>query len=102
VQAASGYHKRGGEQRRVPWFEYVITGAGGELARGLAQGRNFSHTWTREMKDEVSVKRQLRKIMGQVSGLLEKACGGHAFEDENALPNCSWEDAMKRYILTFP
>lgn len=28
VQAASGYHKRGGEQRRVPWFEYVINGRG--------------------------------------------------------------------------
>jgi len=104
VQTTSGHHIRGGERRRVPWFEYAVTGAGGELGRGLAQGRNFSHARTRETtrRNEESVKKQLKEIMAQVSGLLEKACGGHASEDENALPNCSWEDAMKRYILTFP
>jgi len=102
VQAASRHDRRGGERRRVPWFEYVVTGGGGELARGLVQGRNFSHARTRETKSEESVKKQLKNIMRQASSLLETACGGPASEDEKALPNCSWEEAMKAYILTFP
>jgi hypothetical protein len=102
VQATTGHRRRGGEPRRVPWFEYMVSGAGGELARGPEQGRNLSYAQMRGTKSEESVKKQFKEIMRQVSGLLEKACGGHASEDDNALPNCSWENSMKAYILTFP
>ena len=98
VQAAARHHRREGERRRVPWFEYAVTGAGGELAHGVARERNLSHA----RKREESVEKGFERIMRQVPILLEEACGGHASEDGNALPMCSWEDGMKSYILTFP
>jgi hypothetical protein len=33
---------------------------------------------------------------------LTVACGGSASGKQNGLPNCSWEDPFKQYILTFP
>ncbi|CCM03303.1 uncharacterized protein FIBRA_05431 [Fibroporia radiculosa] len=44
----------------------------------------------------------LSSIMQTVSGLLEQACGGNADESLEALPQCSWEQQMKEYILAFP
>jgi hypothetical protein len=84
----------------VPWFEYAVTGAGGELARSLAQaqGRNLSYP----RKREESAKKGFERIMRRLPVLLEEACGGRASEDGDALPECSWEGSMKRYILTFP
>jgi hypothetical protein len=78
----------------VPWFEYAITRAGGELV----QGRNLSFV----RKREEGVKKRFEEIMRQAPYLLEQACGEHPSETENALPNCSWEKMMKAYILTFP
>jgi hypothetical protein len=89
VQAAAGPRRREGERRRVPWFEYAITRAGGELV----QGRNFSYA----RKREEGVTKRFEEIMKQVPILLEQACG-----DENDLSKCSWEKRMKAYILTFP
>jgi hypothetical protein len=80
----------------VPWFEYAIARAGGDLA----QGRNLSYAYAR--RREEGVKKRFEEIMKQVPILLEQACGGHPSEDENALPKCSWEKLMKAYILDFP
>ncbi|KAI9509313.1 hypothetical protein F5148DRAFT_1275330 [Russula earlei] len=102
LQASAEHRRRERERRRVPWFEYAITGAGGELVHGLSRGRNISHAWTREVESVESVKKELKEILRQTPSLLEKACGGHASEEENALPKCSWEERMKAYILTFP
>ncbi|KAN0116169.1 DNA-directed RNA polymerase III subunit Rpc31 domain containing protein [Russula decolorans] len=96
VQTAAGPRGHGGERRRVPWFEYAIARAGGELA----QGRNISYVYAR--RREEGVKKRFEEIMKQVPSLLEQACGGHPSEDENALPKCSWENLMKQYILNFP
>ena len=93
VQAA-GPHGREGERRRVPWFEYAIMRAGGELT----QGNNSSYA----QKREEGVKKRFEGIMRQAPDLLEQACGRYPSKDENALPNCSWENTMKAYILTFP
>ena len=94
VQAAAGPRGRGGERRRVPWFEYAVARAGG----GLSEGRDFSYT----RRQEEGVKKRLEEIMRQGANLLEQACGGHPSEDEAALPKCSWEKSMKAYILSFP
>ncbi|KAH9947534.1 hypothetical protein B0H21DRAFT_691825 [Amylocystis lapponica] len=34
--------------------------------------------------------------------ILETVCGGNADEETSGLPDCSWEVAMKEYILSFP
>ncbi len=96
VQAAAGHRGHENERRRVPWFEYAIIRAGGELA----QGRNFSYVHAQ--KREGGVKKRFGEIMRQVPILLEEACGGQPSEGEDALPKCSWEKLMKQYILTFP
>ncbi|KAF8496487.1 hypothetical protein F5888DRAFT_390594 [Russula emetica] len=95
VQIAAGPRGHEGERRRVPWFEYAIARAGGELA----QGRNLSYVYARR---EDGVKKRFEEIMKQAPILLEQACGGHPLESENALPKCSWEKLMKQYILNFP
>jgi hypothetical protein len=98
VQTAAGSRRHEGERRRVPWFEYAIARAGGELP----QGRNLSYVYARRPEAEVGVKKRFEEIMKQVPILLEQACGGHPSKDENALPNCSWEKLMKQHILNFP
>ncbi|KAI0716844.1 hypothetical protein C8Q76DRAFT_617211 [Earliella scabrosa] len=62
-------------------------------ARGLLSGLN-----TRAP----DVKAGLHAIMHQMRSLLQERCGGNGEEETNGLPQCSWEDAMKEYILTFP
>lgn len=44
---------------------------------------------------------RLKQIMANVEPLLLNVCGG-GDSQTNGLPDCSWEDAMKDYILTFP
>ena len=48
------------------------------------------------------VKASLPAIMHQMRPLLQERCGGNGEEETNGLPQCSWEVAMKEYILTFP
>jgi len=91
VQTAAASYRRGDERR---WFEYMISGAGGELA----PRKNFPSSWKREE----SVKKEFEAIMREVPKRLEQACGGDPSEDVNALPGCSWEARMKAFIHTFP
>jgi hypothetical protein len=91
IEAASAAHRRGDERRRVPWF---VSGTGGELALR----RNFPYV----RKREESMKKEFEAIMRRVPKFLEQACGDDPSEDVNALPGCSWEAAMKAFILTFP
>lgn len=42
-----------------------------------------------------SVQDELKEIMSEIAPLLKKACG-------EGLAACSWEMAMKAYILSFP
>lgn len=44
----------------------------------------------------------LRRLLRQFRPFLTMACGGTASGKHNGLPNCSWEDPFKQYILTFP
>ncbi|KAA1472509.1 hypothetical protein DENSPDRAFT_838798 [Dentipellis sp. KUC8613] len=53
-------------------------------------------------KREEDVKRGLRDIMKQIPTLLQKACGGRAADSPDGLPECSWEDTMKEFILSYP
>ncbi|KAH8103003.1 hypothetical protein BXZ70DRAFT_766162 [Cristinia sonorae] len=48
------------------------------------------------------VREQLKMVLERVDFLLETKCGGSGNGDTHGLPDCSWEDAMKQYILTFP
>ncbi|KAI0301613.1 hypothetical protein B0F90DRAFT_1810134 [Multifurca ochricompacta] len=77
ARAATTPRKRESEPGRVSWFGH------------------FGHR-------EDKVNKGFRVIMGQVSTLLEQACGGYPSEEVNALAGCSWEEAMKAFILTFP
>ena len=45
-------------------------------------------------KDDVKAK--LKEAMSGVSNSIEQICGG------SGLSQCSWEDELKQYILTFP
>ncbi|OJT07565.1 hypothetical protein TRAPUB_1588 [Trametes pubescens] len=54
------------------------------------------------LKRADDVKSGLKSIMQQCHGLLEEACGGDGVQETNGLPECSWEGAMKEYILSFP
>ncbi|KAH9996711.1 hypothetical protein BJV74DRAFT_768996 [Russula compacta] len=98
IQAALGPPRREDDRRRVPWFEYTVRRAGGELAWNPAWGRDLSYAPGRKE----SVKRRFKEIMGMAPHLFEEGCGGHPSEEENALAKCSWEEEMKKYILTFP
>lgn len=42
------------------------------------------------------LEEQLRSIVDEIPAELERRCGG------SGLPKCSWEAAMKEYILSFP
>lgn len=53
------------------------------------------------IKRSYAVKDQLKSIMSNIQSLLLDICGGSDGET-GGLPNCSWEKAMKSYILTFP
>jgi hypothetical protein len=48
------------------------------------------------------VKDSLVRIFQDTRSILEKICGGDGTGNTNSLPYCSWEQAMKEYILTFP
>ena len=46
-------------------------------------------------------KSDLESILDQIGSLLLDACGGNPTNMTGGLPDCSWEDAMKAYILSF-
>ncbi|KAI0631278.1 hypothetical protein C8Q77DRAFT_1132511 [Trametes polyzona] len=54
------------------------------------------------LKRDDDVQDELRNIMAQCHTLLGDACGANGLEETNGLPECSWEAAMKEYILSFP
>lgn len=49
-----------------------------------------------------NVKAGLKTTLAKFSDMLTQSCGGDASDDDNALPQCSWETEMKQYILSFP
>jgi hypothetical protein len=69
-----------------------------ELAQGVPPGKNIQYV----RKREEDVEKVFKEIMAQVPDLLEEVCRGKPTEDASALPGCSWEEAMKAYILSFP
>ncbi|KAF8273452.1 hypothetical protein EI94DRAFT_1564147 [Lactarius quietus] len=99
ARAATTTRKSGSKQRRVSIFSNgAARGTGGEPAQGVPPGKTVQYV----RKREEDVSKKFEEIMGQVSVLLEKECGGKPTEDASALPDCSWEKAMKAFILTFP
>lgn len=99
ARAATTIRKGGRKERRVSTFsDGAARGMGGELAHGVPSRKNFQYM----RKREEDVRKGFEEIMRQVPVLLEKACGGKPTEDASALPDCSWEEAMKAFILTFP
>lgn len=69
-------------------------------ARASLDGTTPAHDWLTARADDV--KTQFKQIMAQLEPLMLNICGGTDGGDTNGLPNCSWEDAMKAYILSFP
>ncbi|PCH35067.1 hypothetical protein WOLCODRAFT_125366 [Wolfiporia cocos MD-104 SS10] len=54
-------------------------------------------------KRSQNAQEEFKEAMAQIGPMLEQACGGDAVDNTiNGLPECSWEQAMKEYILTFP
>ncbi|KAI0783757.1 hypothetical protein C8Q75DRAFT_418641 [Abortiporus biennis] len=68
--------------------------------------RSGSRFWKRDVErrdvDEQDIKRKLKNVLSGSGGILEAVCGGSGSGETNGLSKCSWEDAMKDYILTFP
>ncbi|KAI0641562.1 hypothetical protein C8Q79DRAFT_1078055 [Trametes meyenii] len=54
------------------------------------------------LKREQDIKNELKSILTQLRSLLGDACGANGSDETNGLPECSWEQAMKDFILTFP
>ena len=99
IRAATTTRKSGSKQRRVSIFsDAAAQEAGRELAQGVPPGKNIRYL----RKREEDVEKEFKEIMGQVPVLLEEMCGGKPTEDTSALPDCSWEEAMKAFILTYP
>jgi hypothetical protein len=92
ARAATATRKSGRKQRRGSTF------GDRELAQGVPLGKNIQYV----RKREENVEKELMKIMAQVPDLLEVVCEGKPTEDASALPGCSWEEAMKAFILSFP
>lgn len=44
----------------------------------------------------------VERLIGEIPSRMEIACGGTGTGTTNGLPDCSWEAAMKEYILSFP
>ncbi|KAI0322931.1 hypothetical protein OF83DRAFT_1160942 [Amylostereum chailletii] len=85
----------------------VVRAAGKKERRRLARSEDgglhaMSKSASSLRRREEDVKKQLREIVERIPAQLEKTCGGRATDDANALPECSWEETMKEYILTFP
>ncbi len=55
----------------------------------------------RDSSDSSSDSSKLQGIFSQIEPLLDALCGGNAANTSGALPDCSWETAMKAYILTY-
>ena len=53
-------------------------------------------------KRKESLQNNLRMIFDRVDPLMEMNCGGTGRGDTNGLPQCSWEDEMKQFILSYP
>lgn len=76
--------------------------AGPQLKR--AHVRHFGNLLSKhqQLGDVERRSSSLASILAQFGPLLAKTCGGNAKISDNGLPNCSWETAMKSYILSFP
>lgn len=98
ARAATTTRKSGSKQRRLSTFSDGAALGVGELAHGVSPGKNFQYM----RKREEDVGKAFKEIMRQVPDLLEQVCGGKPTEDASALPDCSWEEAMKAFILTYP
>ncbi|GJE88164.1 hypothetical protein PsYK624_042470 [Phanerochaete sordida] len=53
-------------------------------------------------KREDDTRTKLQDIMRNVGSMLLQTCGGSEDGETNGLADCSWEKAMKEYILSFP
>ncbi|KAF7791009.1 hypothetical protein EIP86_001968 [Pleurotus ostreatoroseus] len=69
-------------------------------ARAALDGTTPAHEWLTARADDV--KTQFKQIMAQLEPLLLNVCGGSNNGETDGLPDCSWEDPMKAYILSFP
>ncbi|KAG5638338.1 hypothetical protein H0H81_000581 [Sphagnurus paluster] len=75
----------------------VIREAGGPKNRKRAAG-----TLMPALRREEQAKGQFKEVMHQTSSIMERICGGTGNGKTNGLPKCSWEKAMKEFILSYP
>jgi len=54
------------------------------------------------VKRSEDIKAGLKGILGKIPLLLRKTCSGSGMGETNEYSACSWEVAMKKYILSFP
>ncbi|PPQ99264.1 hypothetical protein CVT24_009309 [Panaeolus cyanescens] len=62
--------------------------------------RGLTKRWSSEQRE--TVRDVLQEMLGQFRWVLLVICGGSADGKTNGLPECSWEEDFKNYILTFP
>lgn len=79
-----------------------VSGPSSASSSGSATGHEMLvPVFVKKRSDDV--QDGLKHIMEQIGAQLAQVCEGQGYDDDSdALPNCSWETAMKEYILTFP
>jgi hypothetical protein len=87
----SGASSRTARQRR---FRFMRFDDDGQLQSAMDLG-------TQMERRSSHVQKTLESTFGQFGAILDGVCGG-TDGSTDSLPNCSWEQAMKEYILTFP
>ena len=74
------------------------SGPSSGLHTGLGLPGGSPRRFSKRMQD---ISAGLKSTFQQMHPLLEEECGGNGVEQTNGLPRCSWEVAMKEYILSF-
>ncbi|KZT69175.1 hypothetical protein DAEQUDRAFT_786870 [Daedalea quercina L-15889] len=82
--------------------EQNVLDAANEHWRRVSLGRIMPRAPSKT-KSSQDIKNQLQSILAQASTMLGEACADDGSGDSvDNLAQCSWETAMKEYILTFP
>ncbi|PSR79163.1 hypothetical protein PHLCEN_2v7134 [Hermanssonia centrifuga] len=72
------------------------------MSRIYAHANPYGTTPMFLKKREDDIKTNLKRILAKIPSLMERTCGGSGDGETNGLSDCSWEDPMKAYILSFP
>lgn len=85
-------------------YKQVVNLVGSALSSNLPRRKLFRFKRSETLMEErdSQVETAVHAILHQFRSVLSRECGGTPSGKANGLPNCSWEQAFKEYILSFP